>query len=97
MGFDPIAPLAGAEIPKGVPCTSLANLKPDNKSIPQNDSSVPKVSAWAAWGVQLLGDFTQSKVLARMEICGENILRFAETRIHSWSPPMAPLDGRKDT
>ena len=31
------------------------------------ERSTPKVSAWAAWGVQLLGDFTQDMVLARYE------------------------------
>ena len=55
-----------AEIPKGVPCTSLANLKPI-KSSPQNQNNGPKLSAWAAWGVQLLGDFSEAKVLARYE------------------------------
>ena len=55
---------AGPEIPKGVPCTSLADLRPSVLA-GQNESSTPKVSAWAAWGVQLLGDFTQAKLLVR--------------------------------
>ena len=54
------------EIPQAVPCTSLADLNPI-VSLEQNQSSTPKVSAWAAWGVQLLGDFTQDRVLARYE------------------------------
>jgi len=54
------------EIPKNVPCMSLANLNPIASS-PQNQSSTPRLSAWAAWGVQLLGDFTQDKVLARYQ------------------------------
>ena len=52
-----------AEIPQAVPCTSLANVNP--VPLGKNQSSTPKVSAWAAWGVQLLGDFTQDRVLAR--------------------------------
>ena len=54
------------EIPQAVPCTSLADLNPIGR-FEQNQSSKSQVSAWAAWGVQLLGDFTQDRVLARYE------------------------------
>ena len=60
------SPTWGAEIPKGVPCTSLANMSP-NKSPSQKGNNVPKVSGWTPWGVQLLGDFSETKVLARYE------------------------------
>jgi transglycosylase-like protein with SLT domain len=60
------SPSWDAEIPKGVPCTSLANLSLD-KTSRQKESNVPKLAAWAAWGVQLLGDFSEAKVLARYE------------------------------
>lgn len=56
----------GSEIPKGVPCTSLASLELD-KSSSQNESSGRKLAAWAPWGVQLIGDWTQDQVLARYE------------------------------
>jgi hypothetical protein len=54
------------EIPQAVPCASLAELNPIGSS-EQNQSSNAKVSGWAAWGVQLFGDFTQDRVLARYE------------------------------
>jgi len=62
------AALHHADIPKGIPCRSLAktNLEPIAPSS-QNPSSELKVSPWAAWGVQLLGDFTREKVLARYQ------------------------------
>jgi hypothetical protein len=56
----------GSEIPKAIPCTTLANLK-SAKSSPPNESSGPKLSPWAPWGVQLIGDWTQDQVLARYE------------------------------
>jgi hypothetical protein len=56
----------GSEIPKGVPCTALANLSL-GKSSAQNESSGRKLAAWAPWGVQLIGDWTQDQVLARYE------------------------------
>jgi hypothetical protein len=55
-----------AEIPKGVPCTALANLLP-NKPSPQNENSTVRISPWAPWGVQLAGHWTQGQVLARYE------------------------------
>jgi hypothetical protein len=60
------------DIPKDVPCTSLANANANPNPNPiaassQNQSSALKVSAWAAWGVQLLGDFTRDKVLVRYQ------------------------------
>lgn len=55
-----------SEIPNGVPCTALANLDPIAPS-PQNEGIRPKMSAWAPWGVQLIGDWTQEQVLARYE------------------------------
>jgi hypothetical protein len=51
------------EIPQAVPCASLAELNLNGRS-DQNQSSI---SGWAAWGVQLFGDFTQDRVLARYE------------------------------
>ena len=63
------------EIPKGVPCPALANLtrradnesQIDSKAKMDSSGPIPKVSAWAPWGVQLLGDFSQAKVLTRYE------------------------------
>jgi hypothetical protein len=62
----PSSSLNSAEIPQGVPCTSLANLNPI-ASPSTNQSSAFKVSAWAAWGVQLVGDWTEAKALLRYE------------------------------
>ena len=53
-------------IPSAVPCTSLADLNPI-APLQQSQNNTPKVSAWAAWGVQLLGDFTQDRVVTRYE------------------------------
>jgi hypothetical protein len=55
-------------IPRGVPCTSLASVNRNpTSSASENQSSAVRVAAWAAWGVQLLGDFTQDRVLARYQ------------------------------
>jgi len=53
-------------IPKAVPCASLANLSPI-APLQQSQSNTTKVSPWAAWGVQLLGDFTRARVVTRYE------------------------------
>jgi len=52
----------GAEIPKGVPCTQLANLVTTQPSTPGTAGS-----PWAPWGVQLAGNWSQGKVLASWE------------------------------
>ena len=54
----------GAEIPKGVPCATFANLS--NKPSPQNVSA-PRTSPWAPWGIQLAGHWTQGQVLGSYE------------------------------
>jgi hypothetical protein len=70
----------GAEIPKGVPCTSLANLKPI-KSSPQNQNNGPKLSHGQ------LGEFSSLVILVRQKcwlatkICAGNILVFSGTAI----------------
>jgi Transglycosylase SLT domain len=56
----------GSGIPKGVPCTALASLNADQSSS-QNESIGRKLAAWAPWGVQLVGDWTQDQVLARYD------------------------------
>ena len=54
----------GVEIPRGVPCTALANLS-DNA--PPQNLSAPRVSPWAPWGIQLAGHWTQGQVLGSYE------------------------------
>jgi len=63
-------PLESSEIPKGVPCKALASLEPDknvDKASSQIERGGRKLAAWAPWGVQLIGDWTQDQVLARYE------------------------------
>jgi hypothetical protein len=55
----------GIEIPKQIPCASLANLISSQAS-PQNESA-PEISPRPAWGVQLIGDWTKGQVLAHYE------------------------------
>jgi hypothetical protein len=84
------AALHHAGIPKGVPCRSLvnANLDPIGSSS-QNHSSELKVSPWAAWGVQLLGDFTREKVLARYQ----NLRRKYSTVLADKDPLLVMTNG----
>ena len=45
----------------------LIDVKTQADEIVTQNTSIPTLSAWAAWGVQLLGDFSEAKVLARYE------------------------------
>ena len=45
----------------------LIDVKTQADEIVRQNTSIPTLSAWAAWGVQLLGDFSEAKVLARYE------------------------------
>ncbi len=56
----------GADIPSGVPCTSLANVIPTKPSI-QTESSSPIILRSAPWGIQLSGGWTEGRVLANYE------------------------------
>jgi hypothetical protein len=45
----------------------LIDVKTQADEIVRQNTSIPTLSAWAAWGVQLLGDFSEAKVPARYE------------------------------
>jgi Transglycosylase SLT domain len=56
------------EIPKGVPCAGLANGSPNEPaSSPSNESGARPTAPWAAWGVQLAGDWTRDQVLSKYD------------------------------
>jgi len=56
-----------SRIPTGVPCTALASLNRIERLPAKTESTTTKMAAWAPWGVQLIGDWTQEQVLARYE------------------------------
>lgn len=62
--------LESSEIPQGVPCNALASLQLDkdvDRASSQIEGGGRKLTGWAPWGVQLIGDWTQDQVLARYE------------------------------